>query len=732
MPRAAITRVTGAGYPELLTSVNDWDTLFSITAANIVHAVTYGTVLYATFSSGAKFQTSTDNGSTWSTYADPAVTGTWSTRHTLAAQHLWRTPTGALLASMGTGTQIVRVPPLGGSGTEVTVIAAGTSAHRFADRPGAIGVLAVNGAAAHRFATSVDDGQTWADQALPADAVTPYSVFATPSAWLLAAEDSSSQVRIFRTTTLQPTSSDWTQVLGPVPGGGGYRVPWFGQLGYRIVAKVSGEDVLSSASAGYSYSDNDGVTWAQGLATTQHIHSLTSTHNAYISLRENSDGNNLYLFTSTDGTTWTNEGHLTLGTATAQQMGQVTLAQGEDGRRGPYSDPDCPAVDEGEPPPVSCECTVGTLVKSTSGGGATQSVSGLQGTPSVVIFWSEGATTLNTWRTGHQTSFGMATSTEQYCQAVAVEDAAATSNGSRNISNNRAIRFIDPNGTVLADATCAISGTSFTLTWGTNDSNAFLIHYKILFGVSVDIVPFTTPAASGSQSITGAAFQPQAVLFFHGGAQTAFNTSTGTNATLGIGACDSSLNQWYCTTASSEPVATTITDTAFATGFAIIVIAGDGANFGQANVTSLDAAGFTLNWSFNTVGWHMVALCLRACNLAVGFVVPTTTVHDVALAFTPSGSFLVSNSSLVITNQIHAVMDIGATDGSNHATSHRQDQDAVSDSVVDAISRTDVTLALGDDFTPATEVTVVASHPADTLRLTASSTQYRVGYLAIG
>jgi len=108
---------------------------------------------------------------------------------------------------------------------------------------------------------------------------------------------------------------------------------------------------------------------------------------------------------------------------------------------------------------------------------------------------------------------------------------------------------------------------------------------------------FAKATATGSQAITGLGFRPSVVLFFTTGSAVSDTLVAG--AMLSIGAATSASEQ-VCAMFADEDNQATTDARAYQSSAACILI-GDvpGTIRGQAALTSLDADGFTLNWSTN-------------------------------------------------------------------------------------------------------------------------------------
>lgn len=130
----------------------------------------------------------------------------------------------------------------------------------------------------------------------------------------------------------------------------------------------------------------------------------------------------------------------------------------------------------------------------------------------------------------------------------------------------------------------------FTLSVDTGDKDDSVVIYLALQGMDIDRGILTQPTSTGYQSITGLSFQPSVVLFDGGDKPSGFSPY----AELISGVADGT-NQagFWMGTASGDP-----DDTDFSTTSVIrSLTAGDPTVDAQANLSSMNTDGFTLNWT---------------------------------------------------------------------------------------------------------------------------------------
>ncbi len=193
--------------------------------------------------------------------------------------------------------------------------------------------------------------------------------------------------------------------------------------------------------------------------------------------------------------------------------------------------------------------------------------------------------------------FGAMTSTDQFSSFVSIDDGAAISDTGRAQTSASCIQLLSDPGTVGFEASyMSFDADGFTLdvTTSIGLTNNF-ITFLALDLDEVDIGTFNQPTSTGSQSITGAGFEPQALLLSSFGRSTTSGGST--NARLSLGMADGT-DQSYRWIGDADALATTNTNSIYENTKVL------GAhhsttmvNQAEASLTTFDSDGFTLNWS---------------------------------------------------------------------------------------------------------------------------------------
>ena len=392
---------------------------------------------------------------------------------------------------------------------------------------------------------------------------------------------------------------------------------------------------------------------------------------------------------------------------------------------------------------------VGSFTKSTGGAPASQTVVHSLGvTPKALILWTTGSTNATPrasllWGTGASSSPGTSR-----CVGQGSRDNVNPSQSARRMAL-KALCMVRWDQTTLVEADLTSwNGASFTLNWTTNDNNAYVIHYVLIGGqgVSSKMVQWQFPGATGNAAVTGVGFSPDAVLHFYSGA--GFNTVPPANlgsALFGMGAMERGGTQGANGAASTDNVSPTNAVRAQRPGVAIYTASLPSLISKQATLVSMDADGFTLNYSVaNNWTGYLYSLALAGGRVRVGSftkaVAAAPAVQAVTgLGFKPNLVVLssvqdVARASGTITNP--ARRGLGASDGTTAGCSAYSDEDGRNTSSVHAIDKTNKLFMKMDNATQTIDAEAdLASLDADgfTLRWTTNdAVATEVLYFALG
>ena len=296
--------------------------------------------------------------------------------------------------------------------------------------------------------------------------------------------------------------------------------------------------------------------------------------------------------------------------------------------------------------------------KNTAGTGAV-SYTGIGFKPTTVIFyWTEQiATGFTANGVGTSSGMGFATASSQYAAVTGMADNTGTSLNGRRKSASNAIIFqtVTSAPVLLAQANLqSMDADGFTLNWNVNgDTNAYRIYYIAIGGdTQASVGNFNLNNAVGAQSVTGTGFQPDLLMFIHA-ANGAVDTDLA-NAEFGVGFAQGASARNALVYAGASAINTGIAPVwQQLTNRAILFLdptVNSPTATGQADFTSMDANGFTVNVTTASggAGWNVGYLALRGARVGTGaFNQPTVTGSQVpvsSLAFRPKGMMLASRS----------------------------------------------------------------------------------------
>lgn len=244
--------------------------------------------------------------------------------------------------------------------------------------------------------------------------------------------------------------------------------------------------------------------------------------------------------------------------------------------------------------------TAGNFAAATATG--TQAVTGVGFQPNLVLFITNLQTASGVSNNNSCFSFGVAqSSTARWACGVGLQNAQATMNNRRAFYDNRCILVPAAGSNAIAHDADFVSmdADGFTIDWQTAPGAAYLVGYIALSVTSVKVGNFTQKTSTGSQATTGVGFQPDVLMLASAVHDTA-NAVVDT-ARFSIGAGLSSSARWAYWTGDEDAAANALADSRYQTNKIITMAdeAGGGSptTLAEADLTSLDSDGFTLNWS---------------------------------------------------------------------------------------------------------------------------------------
>lgn len=335
------------------------------------------------------------------------------------------------------------------------------------------------------------------------------------------------------------------------------------------------------------------------------------------------------------------------------------------------------AGDGGSPGGGSATAATGVLEIGTGIAGTTYSVTGLGFQPRIVVFAMSGnaSATNNTGDAGDRHAnklFGVALSaTERACVATQTVNDAATMATDHIERTDACVATITHAASAAVDGLAdlqSMDADGFTLVIDQQFSTAERVVWWALGGAGITdaaLVSFTEPGSTGNQGVTGAGFQPDAVILF-GCDSTAANTLAGDSQLMvGIGVAPGGTVAQAVVAGKDDDArgdsvtghytrADTILAGFEATGPLSAAVAVDA----RASLASLDADGFTLTWAEQTARARRYwALAIKGGTWHVG---STTLPNGLAVGGTHAATgvpFTASSGFLLGANDVESTVD---------------------------------------------------------------------------
>lgn len=283
-------------------------------------------------------------------------------------------------------------------------------------------------------------------------------------------------------------------------------------------------------------------------------------------------------------------------------------------------------------------------------------------------------------------TFGFTNGTTTRQVGMSSEDAKATSNTGRRRSASIIAVPTFAGGGVLAEATfTSWTSTSFTINWTTVTGTASEGLTFIIFGggsIAANVLQWNTGTSTGNVAVTGAGFQPNTVIHIHAGPGTT-SPDTATHGHFGIGAMTAS-DQWAHAVSSQDAQGNTTTKRWRRSDACLIGMTNAGAEDFQGARQSLDADGFTVNFSnapaSNTTIYSLV-LAGISTNLGIFEAASGTEPflqEETGIGFVPQVLFMVGNAN--DSPESHGIIRMGAGDGTTQGVHDVWDRDNVTTS----------------------------------------------------
>lgn len=349
-------------------------------------------------------------------------------------------------------------------------------------------------------------------------------------------------------------------------------------------------------------------------------------------------------------------------------------------------------------------------------------VTAMNAGPYAIKFWTVGSTAASsTWLGTPYLSLGFVGKDSggtitQYAVGASMWDNQATSDTARRMASACITQPNTDAASVLFEA--QFVGTqgaaAMRLNWTSNSAYDEQIMYMIITGLTgAKVVNWTTPTTAINKAVTGVGFNPDLVL--HAAAHvSAAIPETAADAALGFGAMNKHGQQWANSFRSLDGEGTPNSSRFQQTDACIALTnASEVANLGQAHFVSMDADGFTTNFStaYASLAHYIISLCMDGISSKLGaFTVPSVSgAQEVRTdhGFTARGALLSSFGGAPSADpQSSAMWSLGATDGTNQRSVLLQDVDAPGDSNThaDSLWWNNKILGMGDNTSGASPV----------------------------
>lgn len=274
---------------------------------------------------------------------------------------------------------------------------------------------------------------------------------------------------------------------------------------------------------------------------------------------------------------------------------------------------------------------------------ASFAVTGVGFTPKAIILYASNQITAGI-STSWAEFYGMATSTSNRV-GISNFQTTATNTGSRAHDSTKCFVAVNAAGTTIVAADLvSFDSDGFTLNFSTVDAIARIVGYTALGGSDLTnafIKAFLPAASNTAQGFTGVGFKPDAMILMS--AQVGAATQTDTNAMgLSMGFGKDSTHR-----GALEAQPNIATESVQKASKIIEKSSSGGAITMEADLTSMDADGFTITFGVSSSVKECFALCLKGGQYQVGSFSQATSTGNQAttgVGFTPSALLLMSTN----------------------------------------------------------------------------------------
>jgi hypothetical protein len=277
---------------------------------------------------------------------------------------------------------------------------------------------------------------------------------------------------------------------------------------------------------------------------------------------------------------------------------------------------------------------VGNITSPTSGTTGNQSYTGIGFQPDLLILFGSHATASGTVTSGATYCVGFATSaTGQVSISGVIKDAVTTTSTQRYQRSNNAVCYalMDIATTTtkaLEGALVSMNADGFTINWTTVGTNGASkpVNYIAIKGGSYKVGAISSPTAGTapvSQATTGAGFRPKGLFMCSAGAVSSTAIQAGQQISFGAGSSSTDRHCCFCgeNDSTTSSVTMNINKSAKLVSMYNIVAAQASSTVNaEADITTLDADGFTLSWTTKsaTVAYECIYLAVGDAAVVVG------------------------------------------------------------------------------------------------------------------
>lgn len=383
----------------------------------------------------------------------------------------------------------------------------------------------------------------------------------------------------------------------------------------------------------------------------------------------------------------------------------------------------------------------GSFNKATSTGNQVIN-HGLGVTPKAIIIWMAGDIS-----TARNFLFGFSDGVDDASVNGMEVHNSANSNAQRRLANDSIVSMINSSGTVIWAATLsAWDDSTFTLNWGTNDSNALEFHYLLIGGDNVlaKVLEWGTGTSGGNLGVTGVGFQPDALIHIHQGFAAGTLPAGNTAFNPCIGMVDAAGNNRAISLCVRNGQATMDTQRGQVDKVLYRISTSSGALDWSALHVSMDSDGFTIN-NDNPPGASnaILTLCLKGVSCKVGVLGKSTNTsvpvaqQIASVGFTPKAAIFMSVMAAASASvQDHARIAIGASDGTNEGCASWKSEDNSANADVDTITSNTKAIQISNNDTTSIEAEAdVSSFAPDEINLswtTNNNVATEIVYMAFG